>query len=71
MVLLASIFTVNSINKAQNIYYIFISIIACAVIYYFKDLSIALAQTDRYNAGKWKHYCHSFIFLFNRNYSDK
>ena len=55
MVLLASIFTVNSINKAQNIYYIFISIIACAVIYYFKDLSIALAQTDRVPliAGVW------------------
>jgi lipopolysaccharide export system permease protein len=47
MVVLASIFTVGSINKAQNIYYIFISIISCVVIYYFKDLSIALGQTNR------------------------
>ncbi len=47
MVVLASIFTVGSTNKHQNFYYIFISIICCAVIYYFKDLSVALGQTDR------------------------
>ncbi len=47
MVVLASIFTVSSINKPQNLYYIFISIICCVVIYYFKDLSVALGQTDR------------------------
>jgi len=47
MVVLASIFTVGSVNKPQNMYYIFISIISCVVIYYFKDLSIALGQTNR------------------------
>ena len=47
MVVLASIFTVGNVNKSQNLYYIFISIIACVVIYYFKDLSIALGQTSR------------------------
>ena len=47
MVVLASIFTVGSVNKPQNLYYIFISIISCVVIYYFKDLSIALGQTNR------------------------
>jgi lipopolysaccharide export system permease protein len=47
MVVLASIFTVSSINKPQNLYYIFISIICCVVIYYFKDLSVALGQTNR------------------------
>ena len=47
MVVLASIFTVSSVNKPQNLYYIFVSIICCVVIYYFKDLSVALGQTDR------------------------
>ena len=47
MVVLSSIFTVGSISKSQNIYYIFISIIACVIIFYFKDLSIALGQTNR------------------------
>ncbi len=47
MVVLASIFTIGSVNKSQNLYYVFISIISCVVIYYFKDLSIALGQTNR------------------------
>tara|TARA_B110000438_G_C15778578_1_gene635237 strand:- start:492 stop:1577 length:1086 start_codon:yes stop_codon:yes gene_type:complete len=47
MVILASIFTLGSISSSQNIYYIFISIITCVLIYYFKDLSIALGQTNR------------------------
>jgi len=47
MVVLASIFTVGNVSKSQNLYYIFVSIIACVVIYYFKDLSIALGQTSR------------------------
>jgi lipopolysaccharide export system permease protein len=34
-------------SKPQNLYYIFISIISSVVIYYFKDLSLALGQTDR------------------------
>ena len=47
MVVLASIFTVSSVNKPQNLYYIFVSIICCVIIYYFKDLSVALGQTNR------------------------
>jgi len=47
MVVLASIFTIGSINRSQNIYYVFISIISCVLIYYFKDLSLALGQTNR------------------------
>ena len=47
MVVLASIFTIGSVNKSQNLYYIFISIVTCVIIYYFKDLSIALGQTNR------------------------
>ena len=47
MVLLASIFTVGTNSRFQNIYYVFISIIICVLIYYFKDLSVALGQTNR------------------------
>ena len=47
MIILASIFTLGSVTKSQNIYYIFVSIITCVIIYYFKDLSIALGQTQR------------------------
>ena len=47
MVVLASIFTMCSVKRSQNLYYIFISIISCVLIYYFKDLSIALGQTNR------------------------
>ena len=47
MVFLASIFVVGSINKPQNAKYIFISIITCVLIYYLKDLSIALGKSNR------------------------
>tara|TARA_B100001093_G_scaffold513191_1_gene584582 strand:+ start:1832 stop:2920 length:1089 start_codon:yes stop_codon:yes gene_type:complete len=47
MVVLASIFTIGTMNRKQNLYFVFISIITCATIYYFKDLSIALAQTNK------------------------
>ena len=47
MVVLASIFTIGTMNKKQNMYFIFISIFTCVAIYYFKDLSIALAQTNK------------------------
>ncbi len=47
MVVLASIFTISSNNRNQNIYYIFVSIITCVLIYYFKDFALALALTNR------------------------
>ena len=47
MVFLASIFGLETRNKVNNTYYIFISIITCVLIYYFKDLSIALGQTNK------------------------
>jgi len=49
MVVLASIFTVGSINKKQNIYYVIISILTSVIIFYFKDLSIALGKTEKIN----------------------
>ena len=47
MVVLAAIFTVGSLKNKQNFYYILVSIMTCVAIYYFKDLSIALGQTEK------------------------
>ena len=47
MVFLASIFSLNSNDKKQNIYYILLSIITCVVIFYFKNFSMALGTTER------------------------
>ena len=47
MVMLASIFGLTTREKTNNTYYIFISIITCVLVYYFKDLSIALGQTNK------------------------
>jgi len=47
MVLLASIFTIGSVKQKQNFYYIVISILTSVIIFYFKDLSIALGRADK------------------------
>ena len=47
MVVLASIFTIGSLQRKQNFYYVLISILICVAIFYFKDLSIALGQTEK------------------------
>jgi len=47
MVILASIFTIGTVNVKHNYYYITLSILSSVVIFYFKDLSIALGQTER------------------------
>jgi lipopolysaccharide export system permease protein len=47
MVILAAIFTIGSLKNKQNFYYVLISILTCVAIYYFKDLSIALGQTEK------------------------
>ena len=45
--LLASIFTLNSNDTKQNTYYLLLSIIACVIIFYFKNFSTALGTTER------------------------
>ena len=45
--ILAALFVVQKSSRTQNIYYIFISILICVIVFYFKDLSVALGQTDR------------------------
>ena len=47
MVCLASIFSLNSNDTRQNIYYILLSIITCVIIFYLKNFSMALGATER------------------------
>jgi len=47
MVVLSSIFTIGTIKAKQNYYYIVLSILISVIIFYFKDLSIALGQTGK------------------------
>ncbi len=47
MTALASILTMNTLKKSNNFIFIVVGIITCVAIYYFKDLSMALGQTNR------------------------
>lgn len=47
MTALAAILTLNTLKKSDNFKFIVLGIIICVLIYYFKDLSLALGQTDR------------------------
>jgi len=47
MVILASIFTIGTVNTKQNFYYVIISILTSVIIYYFNDLSFVLGQTGK------------------------
>ena len=37
----------NTLKKSDNLKYIVLGLVICVLVYYFKDLSIALGQTDR------------------------
>ena len=47
MTALASTFTLNTLKKSDNFKFIVLGLIITVVIFYFKDLSLALGQTDR------------------------
>ena len=47
MTALASILTLNTLKKSNNFTFIIVGLIACVAVYYFKDLSLALGQTNR------------------------
>ena len=47
MTALASIFTLNSLQKSDNFKLIVLGLITCVLTFYLKDLSLALGQTDR------------------------
>ena len=47
MTSLAAILTMHTNKKSENLKFIIIGLIMSVLIYYFKDLSIALGKTDR------------------------
>ena len=47
MTAIASILTMNTLKKSDNLKFIVIGLVISVLVYYFKDLSIALGQTDR------------------------
>jgi len=47
MTAIASIFTLNTLKKSDNFRYTFLGLITCVFVFYFKDLSLALGQTNR------------------------
>ena len=47
MTALASIIVMGTLKKSNNVRFIFIGIMSCVLIYYLKDLSVALGQTNR------------------------
>ena len=47
MTALASIFTMNTMKKLDNLKLISLGLITCVLTFYFKDLSLALGRTDR------------------------
>ena len=44
---LASVFTMNTMKKSDNFKLIILGLITSVFTFYFKDLSLALGQTDR------------------------
>ena len=47
MTALASILTLHTMKNSENFKFIIIGLILCVIIYYLKDLSLALGKTDR------------------------
>ena len=47
MTALAAILTLHTLKKSENYKFIVLGLLVSVLIYYFKDLSIALGQTDR------------------------
>lgn len=47
MVLLSAVFTLGIKFKDSNLFYIFVSIITCVLVYFFNDFSAALGRTEK------------------------
>ena len=47
MTSLASILTMHTLKESNNLKFIIVGIFVCVLIFYFKDLSNALGQTNR------------------------
>ena len=66
MTAIASILTMNTLRKSNNFKFIVIGLIVSVMVYYFKDLSIALGQTDRIPLvlSIWVHIITLSLFTF-------
>ena len=55
MTSLASILVMSTLKKSNNVKFILVGIIFCVIIFYLKDLSVALGQTNRISLtlGTW------------------
>ena len=47
MTALAAVITMNTLRKADNLKFIVIGLLSSVILFYIKDLSLALGQTDR------------------------
>ena len=47
MTAIAAILALHTMKNSQNFNFMIIGLILCVIIYYFKDLSLALGKTDR------------------------
>ena len=67
MTALASTLTMNTLKRSDNFKFTILGLIIAVIIFYFKDLSLALGQTDRIpliliNMGAC--YCFKFIYFY-------
>ena len=44
---IAAILTMNTLKKSDNLRFIVLGLVISVLVFYFKDLSLALGQTDR------------------------
>ena len=63
---LASVLTMNALKKSNNFKFIIVGLISTVLIFYFKDLSIALGQTDRIPLilSMWAPFLSLSLFIF-------
>ena len=47
MTAIGSILTLNTLKQSDGLKYIFVGLVTCILIFYFKDLFLALGQTNR------------------------
>ena len=47
MTAIAAIVTLGALKRSDNLKFIFVGLIITVIVYYFKDLSLALGLTDR------------------------
>ena len=60
---IAAILTMHTLKNSNNLAYIILGLIVSVLVFYFKDLSLALGKTDRIPMTLHLGACHSFSFL--------